>query len=209
MKKIIKTLAVISPSIMLANQVVACADKRIDIREYVDVTDLGMLENLKNDTIIEGFVNQNPRFEELEISLAVSDSWSHGAFIKPLSIVSTGKYKGIVEISFSSKLGYKKTRQDQDQICLLSHDNKSCNVDIDILDPEYSPTSEGEEDNRIGSQGLPSPITEKAIINEDNKIIYRVTIKMPESEEIDNSWRYSATVYWYDVRLARSNIKFV
>ncbi|AHI53804.1 hypothetical protein SSABA_v1c03950 [Spiroplasma sabaudiense Ar-1343] len=209
MKKIIKTLAVISPSIMLANQVVACADKRIDIHEYVDVTDLGMLENLKTETIIESFVDQNPRFKELEISLAVSDSWSHGAFIRPEPIVSSGKYKGRFEISFSSKLGYKKTKQDQNQTCLLSQDNKSCDIDIHILDPEYNPTSEGEEDIRIGSQGLPRPITEKAIINEGDKKIYRVTIQMPESEEIDKSRRYSVDLDWHDVTLVECNIKFV
>ncbi|AHI53802.1 hypothetical protein SSABA_v1c03930 [Spiroplasma sabaudiense Ar-1343] len=209
MKKIIKTLAVISPSIMLANQVVACADKRIDIHEYVDVTDLGMLENLKTDTIIEGFVNQNPRFKELEISLSASDSWSYGAFIRPEPIVSSGKYKGRVEISFSSKLGYKTTKQDQNQTCLLSHDNKSCDIDIDILDSGYNPTPEGDEDIRVGSFGFPDPITQHKIISDGDKKIYRVTIQMPENPETNESHSIGVDVDWYDVTLVRCNIKFV
>ncbi|AXK51651.1 hypothetical protein [Spiroplasma alleghenense] len=202
MKKILKILAVISPVVFLSNQVVSCVDNRIDINELVEVTDLGYIENLSLDTINQTLILKNPKTHGLgNIFMLEGDFTSYSAKMG-VHPAYHNKYKGFVDISYNSKLGYK-TKDDSNQFdCVISNESSSCEIDISILDSSYD--LQKDKDINVDNYNEDFIQTSKELIKEDG--VYRVYVSKVKEAELNLNFDYSFRVHWYYATFVECNI---
>ncbi|AXK51650.1 hypothetical protein [Spiroplasma alleghenense] len=204
MKKIIKTLAVISPAIFLSNQVVSCVDERIDINELIETTELGFIEHLSYDEIKKSIIEHNPKTEGMEDILDFRDNTksydakvgTHPAYSKI--------YKGYAKIGYNSKLAYKTKDDSFKTECVISKTNTSCELDISILDPTYDEVKD--EPIKLREDLNDDFIVTKTL--NDNKDAYNIKATLKEGHEINPSYNYNLYVHWHDASLVACNIVF-
>ncbi|AXK51648.1 hypothetical protein [Spiroplasma alleghenense] len=204
MRKILKTLAVISPAIFLSNQVVSCVDERIDINELIEVTELGFVENLSSEEIIKSLVNNNPKAEGMEEAFQFSGNIKSYEAKVGLHPAYLNRYKGFVEISFNSKLAYKTKGESNEIDCIVSKTNKTCELDISILDSTYDP----EKDKAIEiSESLYDNFDLSQNINEKGDA-YNIKAILKEDYEVKPEYNYYFRIKWHIATLIRCNIVF-
>ncbi|AXK51666.1 hypothetical protein [Spiroplasma alleghenense] len=129
MRKILSTLSILIPTLVASNRVVSCIG-RTDINKNVQVRDLGYLENLKSETVLNAFREKNPRAQH---DYLIFGGDTHKGVIRSYA---TKAYKGEINVTYTTKISFMKINSEDEYFCEINSFEDECVVEAKLLVPK-------------------------------------------------------------------------
>ena len=134
MKSIFRKIALpflVMPTVVAPLAVISCTDESPDIKKDLETTDLGYVDDLSKATILQAFLDKNPKVNRTSSRCRI-----YGDSHKGLVEVGPGSYykRASVKITYHSKLDFDENNQKDYQ---LTRENSSFIVSFLILDDSY------------------------------------------------------------------------
>ncbi|AXK51646.1 hypothetical protein [Spiroplasma alleghenense] len=188
MRKILNTLAILLPTLMTSASVVSCIDTRTDINKNVEVRDLGYLENLKNETVLNAFREKNPKAKH---DLLYFDGDSNKGVI---SSVAVKFYKGEINVTYKTKISFMEIDSNDDEyFCEINSYEDECVVDTKLLVSKEEISDE--DKTNFGIQTMEELSLRSELIDDRN---IKMHFYIDENKPFRNQHRNRVLIRWYD-----------
>ncbi|AXK51647.1 hypothetical protein [Spiroplasma alleghenense] len=172
---------------MTSANAVSCADTRIDINRNVEIRDLGYLENLEEQTILNAFREKNPKAKH--DSLYFYGDTNKGTIRSVAAIF----YKGEIRITYTSKISFIKMDNDDECFCEINKFEEECVSEAKLLVDKGEISQK--EKNNFSIWGMDElSLRYELIDNKDLKMYFYVDKNKP----FINQGKKQVVIKWYD-----------